>query len=68
MLAILVAVGLVDPVDSGIIHIADTLKLGEVLVTEKYSPEVRERSDPEVVSGPDDMAFDAHGNLAPVAV
>ena len=68
MLAILETVGLVDPADSGIIQIANTLKLGEVLVSEKYSPEVRERSDLEVVSGPDAMAFDAHGNLAPVAV
>lgn len=68
MLAILETVGLVDPADSGIIQIANTLKLGEVLVSEKYSPEVRERSDLEVVSGPDAMAFDAYGNLAPVAV
>ena len=68
MLAILETVGLVDPVDSGIIQIANTLKLGEVLVSEKYSPEVRERSDLDVVSGPDAMAFDANGNLAPVAV
>ncbi|MCY3776973.1 MAG: lactate racemase domain-containing protein, partial [Candidatus Aminicenantes bacterium] len=57
MLAILETVGLVDPVDSGIIQIANTLKLGEVLVSEKYSPEVRERSDLELVSGPDAMAF-----------
>ncbi len=68
MLAILETVGLVDPVDSGIIQIANTLKLGEVLVSEKYSPEVRERSDLEVVSGPDAMAFDVNGNLAPVAM
>ena len=68
MLAILETVGLVDPVDSGIIQIANTLKLGEVLVSEKYSPQVRERSDLDVVSGPDAMAFDANGNLAPVAV
>ena len=68
MLAILETVGLVDPADSGIIQIANTLKLGEVLVSEKYTPEVRERSDLEVLSGPDAMAFDAHGNLASVAV
>ena len=68
MLAILETVGLVDPVDSGIIQIANTLKLGEVLVSEKYSPEVRERSDLEVLSGPDAMAFDGNGNLAPVTV
>ena len=68
MLAILETVGLVDPVDSGIIQIANTLKLGEVLVSEKYSPEVRERSDLDVISGPDAMAFDGNGNLAPVTV
>ena len=68
MLAILETVGLVDPADSGIIQIANTLKLGEVLVSEKYTPEVQERSDLEVLSGPDAMAFDAHGNLASVAV
>lgn len=68
MLAILETVGLIDPVDSGIIQIANTLKLGEVLVSEKYTPEIRERSDLDVLAGPDDMAFDANGNLAPVAV
>ncbi len=68
MLAILETVGLVDPVDSGIIQIANTLKLGEVLVSEKYSPEVRERSDLDVIAGPDAMAFDVNGNLAPVAM
>ena len=68
MLAILETVGLVDPADSGIIQIANTLKLGEVLVSEKYTPEVRERSDLEVLSGPDAMAFDGHGNLEAVAV
>ena len=68
MLAILETVGLVDPVDSGIIQIANTLKLGEVLVSEKYSPEVRERSDLDVIAGPDAMAFDGNGNLAPVTV
>ncbi len=68
MLAILETVGLVDPADSGIIQIANTLKLGEVLVSEKYTPEVQERSDLEVLSGPDAMAFDGHGNLEAVAV
>ncbi len=68
MLAILETVGLVDPVDSGIVQIANTLKLGEVLVSEKYTPEVQDRSDLEVLAGPDAMAFDPHGNLASVAV
>ncbi len=68
MLAILETVGLVDPADSGIIQIANTLKLGEVLVSEKYTPEVQDRSDLEVLAGPDAMAFDPHGNLASVAV
>ncbi|MDE2927103.1 MAG: hypothetical protein OXT71_11955 [Acidobacteriota bacterium] len=67
MLSALEIVALVDPVDSRIIQIVNMLKLGEVLASEKYSPEVRERSDLEVVSSSDDMAFDAHGNLAPVA-
>ena len=49
MLAILETV---DPVDSGIIQIANTLKLGEVLVSEKYTPEIQERSDLEVLSEP----------------
>ena len=65
MLAILETVGLVDPVDSGIIHIANTLKLGEVLVSEKYTPEIQERSDPEVLSGHAAVAFDAHGTWRP---
>ena len=65
-LAVLENVGLVFPVDSWIIRIAHRLKLGEFLVSDKYTPETRERSDPEEFSRSDAVTFDSHGNLAPV--
>lgn len=58
--------GLVEPENARVVHIADTLRLGEVLVSESYLDEVKGRADLEVVSGPEDMEFDAGGNLFPV--
>jgi hypothetical protein len=59
-------VGLTDPKDAKVIHIADTLHLSEVLVSEAYLPQVKNRPDLTILSGPDEMSFDAHGNLLPV--
>ena len=55
--------GLVEPPNSKVIQISDTLHLGEVLVSEAYLPELGTRSDLERISDIVDMAFDANGNL-----
>lgn len=58
--------GLAEPENTKVVHIPDTLTLGEVLVSEAYRSEVESRDDLELLSGPDAMAFDADGNLLPV--
>ncbi len=64
--AALQTVGLVEPENSRVIQIQNTLKVAEVLVSEAYWPQVRERDDLSVVSEPDPMGIGADGNLAPV--
>lgn len=59
--------GLVEPQNAKIVHIADTLRLSEVLVSEAYVPEIHKRSDLAILAGPDEMSFDADGNLLPVS-
>ncbi|WP_373653769.1 MULTISPECIES: lactate racemase domain-containing protein [unclassified Schlesneria] len=58
--------GLVEPPDAKIVQIQDTLHLAEVLVSEAYLPEISRRPDLEQMSEPQEMAFDAAGNLLPV--
>lgn len=58
--------GLVEPTKAKIVHISNTLHLSEVLVSEAYLPEVQQRSDLSILSGPTEMDFDADGNLQPV--
>ncbi|MDA1165009.1 MAG: lactate racemase domain-containing protein [Planctomycetota bacterium] len=58
--------GLAEPENSRVVQIPDTLRLGEVLVSEAFLNEVESRDDLEIISGPDEMAFDEDGNLLPV--
>lgn len=64
--AALSTVGLIEPENARVIHIADTLHLAECLVSEAYLPRLRERSDLQALEAPQPMAFDASGNLLPV--
>ena len=66
--AALSTVGLVEPQDSRVIQITNTLHVGELLVSEAYQSRFAERPDLTVVSGPSPMEFDADGNLADVHV
>lgn len=61
-------VGFIDPEKARVVQIADTLHLGEVLVSEACLAEVAERDDLELIDGPFDMPFDESGNLASVGV
>ncbi len=64
--AALQTVGLVEPENARVVHIPNTLKLREVLVSEAYLPEIESRSDLTILEGPQEMAFDDEGNLHPV--
>ncbi len=59
-------IGLTDPPDAKVLQIPNTLQLGEVLASRAYLPEVKERSDLEIVEPLADMQFDGDGNLFPV--
>ena len=58
--------GLVEPPDAKIVQIQDTLHLAEVLVSEAYLPLISSRRDLEQLGDPQEMAFDAVGNLRAV--
>ncbi len=58
--------GLVEPPNSKVIQIPNTLHLAEVLVSEAYLPQFAERTDLEQLSEPEAMAFDARGDLSDV--
>jgi hypothetical protein len=65
--AALQTVGLVEPPQSKVMQIADTLHLAECLVSEAYWPELAQRSDLEPMSDPQPMAFNDQGQLLPVS-
>jgi hypothetical protein len=58
--------GLVEPPQSKVIQIPNTLHLAEVLVSEAYLPRIAERPDLERISDPVEMVFDANGNMSDV--
>lgn len=58
--------GLVEPPQSKVIQVPDTLHLAEVLVSEAYLPQIAERADLEQLSQPADMDFDSRGDLRDV--
>ena len=64
--AALPTLGLVEATKAKVVHISNTLHLSEVLVSEAYLPELQQRSDLTILSGPTEMDFDATGNLRPV--
>ena len=64
--AALPGVGLVEPQDAKVIHIKNTLALGEVELSETYLAEAEQRDDLTIVEPPREMTFDESGNLSPV--
>ena len=61
----LACIGLTPPDRARIVRIKNTLKLGEVEVSEAYADEVRRRPDLEVLGEPAPLRFDAAGQLIP---
>lgn len=64
--AALPGVGLVEPQDAKVIHIKNTLALGEVELAETYLAEAEQRDDLTIVEPLREMAFDESGNLLSV--
>lgn len=64
--AALSTLGLIDPPDAKVLHIRNTLHLGELWASEAYLDEARGLANAEVVSEPEPMRFDSGGNLLPV--
>jgi hypothetical protein len=60
-------IGLTEPENARVLHISNTLQLGELLASEAYGAEIEERDDLEVLEEPREMEFDEDGNLYPVA-
>lgn len=60
------SLGLIEPPDVRVVHIADTLHLGEILISEAHAAEIQSRDDLEILAPAEEMNFDASGNLAPV--
>jgi len=65
--AALATIGLIEPEDARVVQIADTLHVGEVLVSEAYRDDVHARDDLEILDELREMEFDAEDNLYPVA-
>ena len=51
------------PESSRTARIKTTLHLSEAMVSEALLPELRERTEIEIVSEPEEMVFDANDNL-----
>lgn len=60
------SVGLIQKETLRIIRIRSTLKLSVVDVSTAYQPEISERSDLEIISGPQPFRFDPNDNLEPM--
>lgn len=58
-------VGLVEPEDTRVVRIHNTLDVAEILASEAYSAEVEKRPDLTMVDPPGEMAFDRNGDLLP---
>ncbi len=56
-------IGLTPPECSRTARIKSTLHLSEAMVSEALLPELRDRSEIEIVSEPEEMVFDSNGNL-----
>lgn len=65
--AALQTVGLDDPENAKVVQISNTLHVADVLVSEAYLPQIRERSDLQIVDGPFEMEFNSDGFLLPVS-
>jgi len=64
--AALQTLGLIEPPDARIIHIADTLHLSELWASEAFLLDATQLPNIEVISDPQPFRFEERGNLQPV--
>ncbi|MSQ93046.1 MAG: DUF2088 domain-containing protein [Gemmataceae bacterium] len=62
----LAIIGSRDPHQARIMHIKNSLMLAEVEVSEPCLKDLKPRTQFDILHGPYDVKFDAHGNLTPV--
>ncbi|MBI4555484.1 MAG: DUF2088 domain-containing protein [Planctomycetes bacterium] len=58
--------GLVDPQEAKIVRIKNTNELETLQVSESCMPQLEDRKDIDIISGPEDWAFDKMGNFLPL--
>ncbi|MGD9182857.1 MAG: lactate racemase domain-containing protein [Desulfobacterales bacterium] len=63
--AALNTIGDIEPLKARIVHILNTLKLEEMLISENMLTEAEKMDDIEIIGAAGPMNFDAHGNLIP---
>ena len=59
-------IGDIAPEKARIVHILNTLKLEEMMISEAMLPEAEQMDHVSVIGSPGQMEFDAHGNLISV--
>ncbi len=62
--AVFETIGMIKPEDSKVVRIKNTLKLGEVDISEKLLDAAKKRDDLEVIGEPEEMKFDSEGNIS----
>ena len=65
--AIIPTIVLTDPENARVVHITNTMLVGETLVSEAFTDAIAARDDLEVLAGIETMQFDDEDNLVPVA-
>lgn len=66
MEAALNTIGAVDPEKAGVVHIKNTLEIGELDISEAFMKDVEGREDLRLVKELGPLSFDGQGNLNPV--
>lgn len=60
--------GLVEPQEAKTVRIKNTNELEVLHVSEPCMPQLREKKDIDIISGPEEWAFDPAGNLLPLGL
>lgn len=65
--AIIPTIGLTDPENARVVHITNTMLVGETLVSDAFADAIAAREDLEILESAEEMQFDDEDNLVPVA-
>ena len=64
--AALDTIGAIEPEKARVVHIKNTLEIGELYISEALLEEIKEREDMEFVKELGPLSFDSSGNIVPV--